>query len=278
MTALYGNGHVPNQTSLGWIPPTKSQFLRAGNPHYFRWCNGSITRLPSISSDKLQVYQAASIFCEAPTLPLLAISVDATRQDVGSNPSHPQWTRVQFRPCPQSGHSNQLYSYIDFVASELHTASPMPGHITPQLVPHQHNLQHGDNRRNAGLIGELTLLIGLAIFSAGPEFIASVLSTCITPGRWIPHQHRDGRSMTALSSPRQTLTALQSPDEEQLSPCISIRQTKPGPRTQFSIHLEMGREVLFTDHDKMPTAASGSILHVNASFPLCAGGQIYTKT
>ena len=80
------------------------------------------------------------------------------------------------------------YSYVSANGDREHIAAPGSRHWMPQLLPRVYDNQNGSQRKQAGLVGSIPLLIALAAFSAPPATLIPVLTHCVQPQRWQPHQ------------------------------------------------------------------------------------------
>ena len=78
------------------------------------------------------------------------------------------------------------FTSIEFKGKNKTTAARQPKNIVPELLPEQYNGAES-LRKNAGLIGSLPLLIGLAALSAPKGRMGDILTECIRPNTWKPH-------------------------------------------------------------------------------------------
>jgi len=137
-----------------------------------------------IRCKNLGVYRKATVFtqCED-TAHLLAVPYDAREHNVSD--AAVGWQSLSFNHERISG-TNKYYSYISCVGAEPDIAAPGSAHWMPHLLPTCYFPRELRNRVQAGLIGNLSLLIALAAFSTLPTALG-VLSASIQPRAWNPH-------------------------------------------------------------------------------------------
>ena len=186
-----GGGH--------WVPPITPNGLREdGNALLLRWEGGRIAEVPSnnsVHSTNLDrnVYQTATVFTQVPDTPhLLAVPINAKTNNIQQQFGR-GWQRILFNHI-QVPNSNRYYSYISHRGGELTIAAPTPHHWTPELLDPWYDCkdtQHA-TRKQAGLIGELSLLFALAAFSVPPTSQRYLVNS-MAPGKWIPHGQNTGR-------------------------------------------------------------------------------------
>lgn len=134
-----------------------------------------------------QIYRAATVFTQNPDTPhLLAVPFDVRQRDVIGYPG--LWRPLSFRHVPTP--KLDMYSAVVANGDCQHIAVRGSNHWMPQLLPRVYDDQSQSRRRQAGLIGEIPLLIALAAFSAPVSFLPSVLTNCVRTGRWQPHQYQ----------------------------------------------------------------------------------------
>lgn len=183
-----------------WVPPTKRNAYTSGPENIYRWSGGIVQPLGGSSfPSHYQVFDSASVFVQSDTDHLVAVGFDAQRQNVKDHPAG--WRRLSFEHRPVNN-TMKTYSFISIVAPEGRIAAPGPRHWRDQLLPriydYRHSLDAHDRiiparRQQAGLIGELPLLLALAAFSAPPSSLDQALTGSMQPGVWRRHGLPSGR-------------------------------------------------------------------------------------
>ena len=173
-----------------WSPPTVRTGYTSGNSSFFRWREGTMVLVAANSVDlsSAQIHSTATIFTQNPDTPhLLVVPFDARTTHVYQYPGG--WRPLVFRHL-RIGNTQRTYSAVLANGDRQHIAAPGSHHWMPQLLPRVYDYQSGSPRIQAGLVGSIPLLIALAAFSAPPTFLTGVLTHCLLPGRWHPHQYR----------------------------------------------------------------------------------------
>lgn len=135
-----------------------------------------------------RIYSAATVFTQNTDTPhLLMVPFDA--QLTHPHQNHGGWQPLCFHHL-RINNTQRTYSAVSATGDRQHIAAPGSQHWMPQLLPGVYDFQTGSPRIQAGLIGSIPLLIALAAFSAPPNVLAGVLTTCVRPGTWRPHQFR----------------------------------------------------------------------------------------
>ncbi len=174
-----------------WAPPNiRTGFTRRA-VHFFRWFGGVMTTVaasdPVIGSIH-HVFSAATIFTQNPDTPhLLIVPFDAQRTHAYQNKGG--WKPLYFNHV-RIDNTQRTYSAVSAVGDRQYIAASGSPHWMPQLLPKVYDFQTGSPRIQAGLIGSIPLLIALAAFSAPPPALAAVLTSCLRPGTWRPHQYQ----------------------------------------------------------------------------------------
>lgn len=172
-----------------------------------RWEAGRITQVPSnhpfqgTGLDR-NVYQTATVFTQYPDTPhLLAVPINAKTNSVQQQFGR-GWQCITFNHIPV-GNSNRYYSYISHRGGEQTIAAPSAHHWTPELLDPWYDSKDAQHatRRQAGLIGELSLLLALAAFSVPPASQHHLVNS-IAPGKWIRHRQDTGRRFAEFLKPR----------------------------------------------------------------------------
>lgn len=133
-----------------------------------------------------RIYSAATVFTQNPDTPhLLTVPFDA-------RVTHPHlnnggWQTLCFHHLRINA-TPRTYSAVSATGDRQHIAAPGSPRWMPQLLPPVYDFQTGSPRTQAGLIGSIPLLIALAAFSAPPNVLVGVLTTCVRPRAWQPHQ------------------------------------------------------------------------------------------
>lgn len=190
----YGSDGVPPKTTREgyFIPPEKRHgYMRGDGPALLlRWMGGRLSQVQQtdpIRKVKLLSYNTATVFTQNDDTPhLLTVSFDARAKNVRDEGG---WRPMGFNHV-QIGSTDGYYSYVLHCGPERHIAAPGSPHWMPQLLPdwYQYSSQSSEPRTQAGLIGELPLLMALAAFSTPPTEMG-VLLTSVQPGAWSPHGH-----------------------------------------------------------------------------------------
>lgn len=202
------SGQSPQRTKEGYfLPPDKRTGYKGGEgPTIFlRWRGGRMSRVQRddpIGAVNLKPYEKATVFSQNPDTPdllvapfdaraphLLVAPFDAREQDVRSKGNG--WRPLTFNHQQISG-TNSYYSYISCLGSETGIAAAGSSHWMPQLLPGRYQYRprsQASTRIQAGLIGNLPLLIALAAFSLPPNDLSTLLSS-LQPGAWSPHVNK----------------------------------------------------------------------------------------
>ncbi|CAF9930660.1 hypothetical protein IMSHALPRED_008245 [Imshaugia aleurites] len=132
-------------------------------------------------------HSAATVFTQNPDTPhLLAVPFDA--QSTHAYENNGGWRPLAFRHV-RIGNTQRAYSAVTTYGDRQHIAARGSPHWMPQLLPSVYDFQTGSPRIQAGLIGSIPLLIALAAFSAPPAALGAVLTRCVRPSAWQPHQY-----------------------------------------------------------------------------------------
>ena len=151
--------------------------------------NGNMTHVgpnDPVARSLHQPYSAATVFTQNPDTPhLLVVPFDAQGRNVVEYPGG--WRPLFFHHV-RIGNTQRTYSSVSANGDRQHIAALGASHWMPQLLPSVYNYQTGSVRIQAGLIGSLPLLIALAAFSAPPNVLVGIFTTCLQPMAWRPHQ------------------------------------------------------------------------------------------
>ena len=174
-----------------WSPPTIRTGYTRTSSTLFRWRGGVMTQIPAndpVNHALNHVHSAATIFTQMPDTPhLLVVPFNAQLRHAYQNPGG--WRPLSFRHV-RINNTQHTYSAVLANGDRQHIAAQGSLHWMPQLLPSFYDVQSGSARVQAGLIGSLPLLIALAAFSAPPNFLPAVLTSCLQPGQWRPHQYQ----------------------------------------------------------------------------------------
>ena len=185
-----------------WSPPTIRTGYTRTSRSFFRWRGGIMTH--ASAHDHLgQLFSAATVFTQNPdTTHLLVVPFDAQVRNAHENNggnnggSDGGWRPLVFRHV-RIDNTPYTYSAVSAVGDRQHIAARGSSHWMPQLLPRVYDFQNGSPRLQAGLIGDIPLLIALAAFSAPPNALGAVLTNHVRPGVWCPHpyQYPAGREL-----------------------------------------------------------------------------------
>ena len=172
-----------------WAPPNIRTAYTRSPGYTFRWMNGQMTFIgpnDPVGRSLHQPHSAATVFTQNPDTPhLLVVPFDAQRTNVNEYPGG--WRPLVFHHI-RIGNTQRTYSAVSANGDRQHIAAPGSAHWMPQLLPPVYNYHSGPVKIQAGLIGSLPLLIALAAFSAPPGVLVGILTNCLQPMVWRPHQ------------------------------------------------------------------------------------------
>lgn len=212
----YGSDGVsPMTTKEGYfLPPEKKHGYKRGDGSalLLRWKDGRLSHVEQtdpIRKVKRLPYKTATVFTQSDDTPhLLTVPFDARERNVGDR----GWKPLGFTH-ERIGSTHGYYSFVQHGGVERDIAAPGSPHWMPQLLPdwYQYRPQSSEPRTQAGLIGELPLLMALAAFSTPPTLNAlNALLTSVVPGAWNPHQYQypSGREPPSLLRTTMMLTVI----------------------------------------------------------------------
>ena len=139
-------------------------------------------------------HSVATVFTQMPDTPhLLAVNYDARAVDVSSQ--QVGWRQLSFNH-RRINNTVRTYSYVRTLGDQGQIAAPGSPRWMPQLLPPIYNFQAHNaqghpilsTRENAGLTGQLTLLLSLAVFSAPRNNLTQVILHSVQPRAWLHHQ------------------------------------------------------------------------------------------
>ena len=174
-----------------WSPPTIKTGYTNKSSSLFHWRGGIMNHI-AVNGAKArplyQIHSAATVFTQYPQTPhLLAVPFDARTRDVCYYPR--AWRPLTFRHV-RIANSQHTYSAVSANGDRYHIAARGSSYWMPQLLPSVYDYQSQSHKIQSGLIGSLPLLIALAAFSAPTSVLESVLTSCVRPRRWQPHQYQ----------------------------------------------------------------------------------------
>lgn len=182
-----------------WAPPNIKEAYSRQTISYFKWTGGVLLSLPPASAPNVgTLYREATIFSQqGDTDHLLAVNFDAQLRNVRDTLGG--WRVLSFNHVPRTNRST--YSKVNLFGEEQQLAAKGCEHWMPQLLPAHYDYQRTDAQDNpipaeteqAGLIGDLAILISLAAFSAPRDRLTAVLTSSIGPGVWRRHDLPTGR-------------------------------------------------------------------------------------
>ena len=173
-----------------WSPPTIRIGFITRSRSLFHWRGGTMTHIAPHEEDGYpfgHIQSAATVVTHNPDTPhLLVVPFDVRRRDVIGYPGG--WRPLTFRYVRIN--PPYTYSAVSANGDRQHVAARGSTHWMPQLLPRVYEDQSHSTRTQGGLIGSIPLLIALAAFSAPASFLPQVLTNCVRPQRWQPHQYQ----------------------------------------------------------------------------------------
>ena len=216
-----------------WSPPTIRTGYTIRSSSLFLWRGGTMAHIAAqeqVRHPLGPIHSAATVFTQNPDTPhLLVVPFDARRRDLIGYPG--AWRPLTYPNVPISG-PQRTYSSVLANADRQHIAAQGSSRWMPQLLPRVYDDQSRSTRIQAGLIGSIPLLIALAAFSAPISFLPSVLTSCLRPQRWQPHQYQypAGRKLGCSISFRYQAHCIQTlPREAWSSLSFTIPRTLKDP-------------------------------------------------
>ena len=161
----------------------------------WRWQGGRVTSIPAtdpVLRVGLQRYDAATLFSQYPDTPhLLVVPFDVRTRNVRDYGRG--WHQITFdhEETTSSSDVRAYYSSVSAIGGNQHIAAPGQTSWMPQLLHSWYNYTASPNsrpRQHAGFIGNLPILLALAVFSAPAENLVEAMNS-IQPGTWRPHSH-----------------------------------------------------------------------------------------
>jgi hypothetical protein len=193
-----------------WTPPTHHNAYHSTNGPIYRWRDGVITlatlantpHLASLTSHEtcLYLFRSSTIFTQVPDTPrFLAVLFDARTHNLPVQGR--SWQPVMFDHVPHPANPTFLYSDVGVTRPYTQLAAPAATNsswVQELFDPHYRwsEIYHGSSEpqpKSAGLIGNLSIILGLVAFSRPPGQLPAVLINNVRRGRWIPHHLDHGR-------------------------------------------------------------------------------------
>ena len=196
--------HLPRLRSVGsikgndianfWFPPNRAKMFKRRPGNLYRWRMGESQRLENYTRPDKK-FAVTSLFFQAKQNNFVAINKDCTRCDVAEETFG--WSYIGFEH--YSGNLSEVV--IGGEKSEL--AAPADGSSwMPQVLPHVYNYDAKSPRAkpppgaSGGLCGSLSLLIGMAAFSAPENYAEDIVSRCFGFRQWKNHTYKIGIGRT----------------------------------------------------------------------------------
>ena len=191
----------------GWFQPSNSRTVHIpGDTDLFRCKSGRFSQITQEDLGWRQKsttpYSEATVYSgrggEIATDHLLAVNLDATTVDLPHNNN--RWGGLQFRDVTEA--PGRIRSKVDVTGLKQEIAAPGPRHLVKQVIPSDYDFEIKlDQQSNeirptntfTGLIGNMSILIAMAAFSAPQLFLKTILENHLRLGRWLEHQHPTGR-------------------------------------------------------------------------------------
>lgn len=191
LTPNYQAQPLRNEVHQFWVPPNIRTGYTQGTSILLHWMGGTMNRIAvndAVCGSLHQIYSSATVFTQNPDTPhLLVVPFDAPRIHIYQNPR--RWRPLAFHHV-RIDNTQRTYSAVSTVGDRHHIAAPGSPHWMPQLIPSVYDYQDRSPKIQAGLIGNIPLLIALAAFSAPQNALVAVLTNCLRPHCWRPHQFR----------------------------------------------------------------------------------------
>jgi hypothetical protein len=203
LEAIYDDMHPPRILSIGsknsndiariWFPPVAKEMFKRQNGNLYRWRVGGSEIVDNIPRPEKTV-EVASVFFQPRQENFVAYSKDCTRYDIARDDYG--WCQIGFH------HHPGYMSEVDIAGESDVLAAPANGSSwMPQVLPEAYNYPIRNPAKSftgkpGGLCGRLSLLIGMAAFSAKEEHAEAVVSQCFEFGKWNKHMFETGIGRT----------------------------------------------------------------------------------
>ena len=193
-----------------WIPPV---LWRDFTPpavipdQIWRWKHGDITRedntqkLHGRPKGNPHIHGVATVFARIPNLDeFVAFPHDVRRLDVEKAAPN-RWMELGFNHTPVTGHQGEYYNYVASIPDQHTFITPTQSSWRHLFTP-RYNPETAADREsvNAGLTGELPLILALVAFSCESQHLEEVLKGTRLLGAWNRHEHPHGREYQRAGS------------------------------------------------------------------------------
>jgi len=197
---IYDEKHPRRQLMVGsiksndvakiWSPPNRAKMFTRHAGNLYRWRMGESEQLENYTGPKKK-FAVTSLFFQAKQNNFVAINKDCTRCDVAAETFG--WSYIGFE------HNSGNLSEVCIAGSHDLLAAPADGSSwMPQVLPHVYNYDTKSPWTKpppgspGGLCGSLSLIVGMAAFSAEARNAESVISSCFGLRQWRKHQFEIG--------------------------------------------------------------------------------------
>ena len=161
----------------------------------YRWSRGTITPAVGWTYARLTTaayhpyhFRTATVFTSQQRF--LSVNFDARQEDVKDSDMG-KWVPLDFH-YTRDHQSNRFYSFLDCPGEHTKMAASGTSHWIRQLFPQGYHralpaAPSATTIVNAGLTGQLPLILAVAAYSCPPQSVDFVLQHCIEPRRWKQH-------------------------------------------------------------------------------------------
>jgi hypothetical protein len=192
-----------NDACSYWFPPNKKRHFKKTKGCLYQWKMGRSTQIQKDDSlSKLKRYSVASVFFQERQDNFLVAAMDCTVDDVKK--AELGWCQIRFYHKPGDLSEVGIAATYDGLAASAIGSSWMP-----QVLPEVYNRHMRDPKLpkkpvgTGGLCGNLSILFGMAAFSAPVEKAEEAITHSFSLGKWIRHSFaEDGDCrMSSLTVP-----------------------------------------------------------------------------
>lgn len=191
-------GSKGNDIARFWFPNNRAKYFKRHPGNIYRWRMGQSQKLDNFPRPK-DKFEVASVFFQARQDNFVAVLRDCTREDISEGEYG--WSQICFN------HRSGM-SLVDVAGEAFLLAAPADGSSwMPQVLPEVYNYDTKSpsarefTGHHGGLCGKLSLLIGMAAFSAEERNAEAVVSQCFGFGEWRRHQFATGIGRMLKSIP-----------------------------------------------------------------------------
>jgi hypothetical protein len=176
-----------NHSCHYWFPPNKKKYFKKTKGGLYRWKMGNSTKITNdIPLHKLERHSVVSVFFQERQDNFLVTEIDCTLEDVEG--ADVGWCQIRFH------HHEGGLSEAGAAASYDGLGAPALGSSwMPQVLPEVYNYHmkdpkiHKEPVRTGGLCGNLSILIGIAAFSAPVDKAEEAIMHSFKLGKWDRH-------------------------------------------------------------------------------------------